>query len=485
MKTVNFIVEQMFEHPKDDNNKTEHIYYDKFFFNTAICLRKEKLDINHWGLPNKTLMLHFTKGNLVNLLLKNDYKGQDNTFYLLNIRQNDDIENFDWNSLSEDCLNFLRSTEIPVLFWYPLESIANINIEVFKRIIEHRDNLNLKNKIVILSLSVFKDLRGNTVLFSDIDIKLKDVKLVRSLGFLIRYSSKNIVGRSVIDIFRQQNKIISSAEELYYMPKKFNFLCMNNKPSFNRVLMLQWLWSAKKRTLWENNLITCRHNPNDWPNFNLTILSRIAGSLYSQKTSLNNKELNFILETFNVHIPSVLSSYAGNDPLVLFLKNYYYQVLNSNIYPQTLLEFDIYQDNLNDGFRKLWFKQSLFSLITESYIDKVSTNLETPMLTEKTVKAIMNFHPFVIFAHGYSHKLLNEYGFRTFEYLIDLPKDGDIGNSTLIERFYTLANCLENFTPYSIDIGRLKKDAIHNYNHLVNIDWCGKQIQTLIDETNS
>jgi hypothetical protein len=102
---------------------------------------------------------------------------------------------------------------------------------------------------------------------------------------------------------------------------------------------------------------------------------------------------------------------------------------------------------------------------------------ETPMITEKTIKAIINHHPFIIWGHANNTNLLESVGFRTFnEKLLKMPPDPSDDNVTFFQRLHNLIQSLIHIQHLSnSDLEKmwssLEEDTIHNYKTLINTDW--------------
>ena len=89
-------------------------------------------------------------------------------------------------------------------------------------------------------------------------------------------------------------------------------------------------------------------------------------------------------------------------------------------------------------------------------------------LTEKTWKAIFNFHPVIIVGAKHSLKYLKERGFDTFGDIFDESYDEiEDGNERLDRILNTVGNFLENNTKTQLVDLRKKilPRLIHNYEH--------------------
>jgi hypothetical protein len=135
-----------------------------------------------------------------------------------------------------------------------------------------------------------------------------------------------------------------------------------------------------------------------------------------------------------------------------------------------------------------WYLNTWCSIITETYlVSTIASSYEVPMVTEKTVKAIIMLHPFVIVGSGQSHNWLNKLGFKTFEQSwFGLPPDGAIGNITLFERIYNLVQSIDRLSQLTQEELHTKwlkivPDLKFNKRHLLNTDWSAVQ-RSLIND---
>lgn len=467
---INLIVEDVFEIPGDPYPTVD---YNEYLFKTITCEKPKDRTKIGWGMGNKMLMYHFIKNGYVCVVNRNSYVDQPNSYYLVSIRDQNDLTNANFlNNITQDVVDFLRITRIPILLWYPLEHSGNID-DIITTGLEIRKKLKVDNKILLCALNTYKDSQGYDINFGSIDNNIENFEMVPSLGFLINYGFSKTNGISLSEQFRKENKSILNVDELYKNSKKYDFLCLNSFPRFNRHILLQSLYLNEK--LWSSNIITIKHDVNKIEGYKEILIKHLIHSLAIERDLIFDLELKE-LPNYNNN----LINYVGKNPLINFIKNLFTSIKFNNLYPPRIL--DDVESNLNDIFDKEWFQQTFFSLVTETYClqNTIRKKIELPMITEKTVKAIYNFHPFIIFGHNGSHKLLNSLGFKTYEYLINLPNDSMPNNQSTIERLYNLIECLNKFDKNTIDLNRLKEDAMYNYNHLNSVDWCQKQIDLIL-----
>jgi hypothetical protein len=109
---------------------------------------------------------------------------------------------------------------------------------------------------------------------------------------------------------------------------------------------------------------------------------------------------------------------------------------------------------VNDTFKKELFLNSCINLVTESSFEQNEL-----FVSEKILKPILNYQPFIVFS-GYGYlKHLKTYGFKTFSDFWDESYD-DIGNSE--ERFFALLKLVRKLNETSIEeLNELYKNLKH------------------------
>jgi hypothetical protein len=126
---------------------------------------------------------------------------------------------------------------------------------------------------------------------------------------------------------------------------------------------------------------------------------------------------------------------------------------------------------VNDAFKKELFLDSCINLVTES-----SFELNELFISEKILKPIINYQPFIVFSsYGYL-KHLKTYGFKTFSDFWDESYD-DIENPN--RRFFALLKLVRSLNDKSIDeLNELYKNVKHIciYNRQL---WDNLKIDTL------
>ena len=418
---------------------------------------------NHgWRYLNKELIRDFVNLGYINLKTVDNFINTSYSFYVINISSAEHlIDQTFWDFMDSKTINFLKTTNIPIMLFYPLEGTGYLDKSVYVNIIKKRNNYGLKNKFILLSLCYYNDHHFNKFNFAELDPLLEDFKWVVSTCFLIRYVGKSTHTDSTIEHWKKDKKIVPDHD---YNNKKYDFLCLNNAPTLNRILLLKLLYSNEK--LWNNNLISNRFidfNDNHGTVIQLLHLTKKEKEYFKDDSIKKSIEDNIYFFNFS------------QTELGKFLK----KLSDSDLAPVKVIEND--GPAYNDGFNSDWYRDSVFTLITETYAWTQNFYTNYTMFTEKTTKSIIQRHPFIIFSYANNHKLCNLFGFKTFETLFNIPKDGELGNLTTLERLYHIYNMLCNFDREKLDIQMIKNYTEYNYNHLISTDWYNVQCNYMLD----
>lgn len=110
------------------------------------------------------------------------------------------------------------------------------------------------------------------------------------------------------------------------------------------------------------------------------------------------------------------------------------------------------------------YGRAAMSLVAETPCNPTSPKF----ISEKTWKAIKNYHPFVLICYKESYDYLESLGFDTFQYLVKHPKDKlvgsveDIVHMSIENTTYMLDNIKEN-------LDQVKHSIQHNFNTLEKV----------------
>jgi len=323
----------------------------------------------------------------------------------------------------------------------------------------------------------------------------------------------------LLDLFKKHSNfkllIMDSGEGAYpHIPEFYekinNFLNKHNITEHNKVIIST-----------NNNLIENIKNENIFETFNGRIdvypnnyLLLTAGRFISELRVQNNiliendyqfsiqqnvlkhqKEKYFLMYNRNserMHRPYFVNELYKNNLLdkgfISFFENEYFDsfLQNSKEYPPLGLNFEDISDikeNYKNYYpltideedsqrvsdfhnflsRKDEYEKSYFSIVSE-------TNAESDwcFITEKTVKPLMNLHPFVVLGNPHTLKTLKKYGFETFDKWWDESYDNEFDFKT---RAHMILNIVKNLCNKSHEewiqiLTEMEETLIHNKNVL-------------------
>jgi hypothetical protein len=197
----------------------------------------------------------------------------------------------------------------------------------------------------------------------------------------------------------------------------------------------------------------------------------------------NKKFLSFNKTIEKQHRYSLFHDYLTND----FSDSYFsFLELENNFckpYQSNLYEFDFYLKKIpieldtngsfnfrtHNTFKKDLFLDSCIHLVTET-----SFHHNELFISEKIMKPILNYQPFIVLGPAYYLKELKKFGFKTFSDLWDESYD-EIQNPS--DRYFKLSELILHLNKKSIDelnklYQELKEICIFNRNHFysLNID---------------
>ena len=461
---ITFVVDKVHDIYKRD--WTEKV--TDFLFQTPGCVSAND-DTFGWRYHNKELIANHVNSGHVDLVSYKDYTYNPYSYYVINIGRIEHLLNPTWiYHIDQDVFEFLNKTNMPILLFYALEGTGFLRVEDYKNIVFHKNNRKLKNKFFILSLTHYNDIDFNEVRLSDLDLLLEDFDWIHSVSFFARYANKTMHTDSTVDIWKRTNYIIKDHD---YKNKKYNFLCLNNTPSHNRIMILKMLYADDK--LYNSNLISNRYTFTEDP-------VEMMRARTAEIQSIINQEKQY---TYDENAKEFLASHNIVDKATITSNEYIkflIELLYKPIAPVTVIPGD--GPATNDNFDLNWFYDSIFSLVTETYQWTHETSCNHTMITEKTTKCFVQKHPFIIYGYGNSHLLCQKYGFKTFDSVFGLPRDLGPGNITMTERLYNIMKFLKNFDISKIDINLVKEYTEYNYNRLVDTDWHKVQCDLLKDK---
>jgi hypothetical protein len=121
----------------------------------------------------------------------------------------------------------------------------------------------------------------------------------------------------------------------------------------------------------------------------------------------------------------------------------------------------------SDTFKKELFLNSCINLVTETSFD-----LNELFISEKILKPILNYQPFIVFGPVNYLKKLKSYGFKTFSDFWDESYDDIVNHEDRIESLISLVHELNSKTIQELNelYQKTKEICIYNRNLFYNID---------------
>jgi hypothetical protein len=118
----------------------------------------------------------------------------------------------------------------------------------------------------------------------------------------------------------------------------------------------------------------------------------------------------------------------------------------------------------------------LFTIVGETNADDTSI-----FITEKTLKPIMNLHPFFVVGNPNTLKKLQELGFKTFSSIWDESYDSELNLENRIEMIISEVKKLTDLTLEQLDekIQKIKNICIYNRELLVKLNYKNLKYQNL------
>lgn len=469
-----------------------------------------------WNECNQRLLRLYNLHDSFSVIPFKDYKNQSNPHYLINMTDwyyfiNPDI----WENIPKNNLDILLKHKIPILLWYPLEGPDNSNLGVWHNMIDMKNKVGLiKNRVLVLSTTDLKKyyFKKKSVPKTWTN-QLNEICFIPSVNYAvdngISYKSDYVLHND----FSKKNK---------------DFLCLNNTidSRINRLMLLQSLYITED--LYKKNIISSIWKTGFEENMPLAYDNGLKKQFFIKEfkkiiffhdkkiiTDPDFKKLIKVLKnTCDFDLKDALLNLEPlvNSKLVKFLCHLAIKTISGpkSVFPKKMLSedyslavFDIKnQNNDNDSLYRIlpwwprphtgpemhmcyshrWYTTSWFSIITESWELRPEQGSDVvhiyfPMMTEKTIKTIVNNHPFVVFSAPGSTRLLNKLGFKTFDQsLLGLPENFDEEVLSLTERTYIFIKALKKFSEKShkekIEIWKsIKPDVIYNSDRLRKTDW--------------
>ena len=143
----------------------------------------------------------------------------------------------------------------------------------------------------------------------------------------------------------------------------------------------------------------------------------------------------------DIEIQNLFYTYEGLD--FTYVDVVWMKKTLTEIYP---LHLDFNNQQLaaqSDNFlsEKTHYLDTYFSLVTETSISN-----EWCFITEKCIRPMIGLHPFIVFGNPHTLKILKNYGFKTFDKIIDESYDNEFDSKKRFEMAYSEVKKLNNIS---------------------------------------
>lgn len=308
-----------------------------------------------------------------------------------------------------DIINRIKNKTAKILISWPMESFLQDYVLILMHSYFKHKDIELNSVIYLSCCPNSCDIYKNFCLRAGVEIKM-------NMEYIPWYLYDSRHNRSLPYVSGKRKK---------------HFLCMNRRMHQHRTMLLMRVY---KENLLDNFYYSF---PNVHPATNETFLFRTT------KFHLN------MLRDFSITEKDVM---AVSSMLPLRL-----DITNWEPYPLPI------KTNQLDRY----YTNSLFSIVTETYF-----NSKIIHLTEKTFKPIINRHPFIMIASSGTLGKIKEFGFKTFDSIIDESYDNIIDDN---ERFEKIFNLIEEIATWNqkkrVKVSNQIKDIVdYNYELLQNRD---------------
>ena len=294
--------------------------------------------------------------------------------------------------------------------------------------------------------------------------------------------NETLVGSSGLNNHFTENLYMSnitSEEQIienFKSEKTKDFLCLNNRPRFHRMALIEKL---RDLDLLDNNYVSRR--------WQYPVKKHIVQPLI--------RELFFTYQHSGRMIDELRIYGETPDSLLKKLKQYPYQIIIEDLKENILVKTD--KDNSTDllddrSFTNDLYKNSHYSIAVETYyeasfIDSYPKVLfefnykpSRTFLTEKVYKPIQYGHMFIPFSMKGTMRCLEDQGFVNFHEEFNCNDFYDwSGDDT--KRYKSFIEIIKNFDSSRVNSNTLEK-ILHNYRHFYNKEVLMNYIDSFFEE---
>ena len=336
-----------------------------------------------------------------------------------------------FSNISTKIKKLLSADNVYIVLEYQMEGYNDINI-LDKLYFECKKNKINPSKLIFITSTLNIDKLHQTYLSN---FPKKDIIKTTLFNWSIPF--KNFELNNVLHDkkkFDKYKKSTISTKEDLDVDKTHKFLLLNKRLRFHRVLLLSLL---ENEELLDNSFTSYDMDLNLFPNF----ISMLEDHHFKNQRIFYDEEYK----------------QKAKDGYVKLLKNY-----------KSVVDYD--NISVLEGYgweTKEIYNKSYFSIITETEFQD-----DIWFLSEKTIKPIMHYHPFIVVGSPHTLKELKSYGFKTFSDFWDESYDEMESPNDRIIAIFKL--CKELILKSKQEWDLLYKNLIpileHNRNTLLKYD---------------
>jgi hypothetical protein len=372
-----------------------------------------------------------TKFVLTNEIRKNISKTELYVVVLEALNVNNLFEYYSNNNLklnelfSPELLNLIKNNKnFKILFMDIREGSYSHNIDFLVKINNflNENNIEDRNKVIVSTNNNFIDKLNQDLIFKTFKNR---ISLHPNNYYLLT------AGRFISELRVKNNSIVENDYE-FSIQQDLNF---NNKEKY--FLMYNRNSERIHRAYFVNEL------------YKLNLLDKGYVSFFE------NPHLESFLEHTHEYHPLKLK----REDLIDIKNNYknYYPLIIDEINSEKVADFH------NFLSRKDEYEKSYFTIISETNAES-----EYNFITEKTIKPIMNLHPFLVLGNPKTLQVLKSFGFITFDRWWDESYDTELDFKKRANLVLSIVNelCSKSKEEMNTLVSEMKNVLIHNKNLL-------------------
>jgi len=381
-------------------------------------------DTNTIGNPNETYIYTITAFS--------------NIFALLGMKE---YENSVFSNISSTTKKYLNAKNFYLILEYQMEGYNDRNIldKIYFECKKHK--IKPSNVIFITSTLNISELHDEYLKQFPQKDKIKTSLFNWAIPF------KNLELKNVLydkKKFEKYQKSSIVIEDDLDTPKTNKFLCLNRRLRFHRLLLLSLL---ENENLLENSFTSYDMSLNLFPFF----IDKLDDHHFKRQKIFYDEE------------------YKQK------AKDGYKKLLNNQ---KRIVDYDSIESLEGYGWEtKDIYTKSYFSIVTET---EFQDNIR--FISEKTIKPIMQYHPFVLVGSPYTLRELKTYGFKTFSDFWDESYDEMESPNDRMIALFNLCKDLINKSKDDWDIMYKKMIPILKHNRNLLLEYDEKYVKEKVKE---